>query len=81
MRSREDDPFHRPHLLDRWRSVARRLIGALAVAALASAPVVAPAQERTVRFGQVGSLGDVSAAESPNLGRFHISGRPPHRDR
>jgi hypothetical protein len=54
--------------------LARRLVGTLAVAALTSAPAAALAQERTVTFGQVGSLGDVGVAESPNTGRVHVSG-------
>ena len=64
-----------PVTLPRRRTrLVRRLVGALAVAALTSAPAAALAQERTVKFGQVGSLGDVGVAESSNTGMVHVSG-------
>jgi hypothetical protein len=46
----------------------------LAVALLVSAPAAAIAQERTVRFGQVNSLGDVGVSESSSTGMLHVIG-------
>lgn len=53
---------------------ARQIGGVLTAVAIMSAPSAALAQERLVKFGQVGSLGDVTVAESPNTARIHVSG-------
>jgi len=44
----------------------------LAITLLAAAPGLA--QDRTVRFGQVNSLGDVGGVQSPNTGMLHVTG-------
>ena len=70
----QHDPLGHSMPSRRRVNLATCLIAALAVAALVSVPAAAPAQERTVTFAQVGSLGDVSVAESPNTGMVHVSG-------
>jgi hypothetical protein len=69
-----EHPIGHANLLTRRSRAARRLVGALVIAALASAPVAALAQERTVRFPTVGSLGDVSVSDTPNTGMLHVIG-------